>query len=121
MKLKPKMKSEVMAEAEFKTLNVCVFDSDNVRTFVAYQSDEHGRGRLALVNADGSVLAHGFPGIYQHPIFATFGTQIFVALTKFFDGEPCQTETVYRLEEGSRDLLLSIVAKDYDEDNQEER
>ena len=100
--MKPKLKSEAMAAAKFVTLSVCEFRDDDVRTLVAYQSDENGRGRLALVDYKGDVLAHGFTGVYQHPVFATFGTRTFVALTKFFDGEPCQTETVYRLEDGMR-------------------
>ena len=98
--MEPKSKSEALAEFEFRTLSVSEFRNGDVKTLVAYQSDKNGRGRLALVDTQGGVLAHSFPGVYQHPMFATFGTQTYVAYTKYFDGEPARSETVYRLEEG---------------------
>jgi len=85
----------------FSTRKVFTFRGDgDVLTLVAYQINGHGSQRLALVGERGETLAHGYSGVYQHPVFATFGTQKFLAFTPYFEGEIVEPAVVYRLEEG---------------------
>ena len=88
-------------ERIFETGKIYRFTDADSEILVAYQVDQRGCHRLALVDGDGNVVAPGCSSVYQHPTFATFGIYQFMAVTDFFDGEPVLPETVYRLEHGS--------------------
>lgn len=97
------MKAVIKAEIVrvFETGEIFRFtDGDNV-TLVAYQMDQRGSHRLAIVDNEGNVVAPGPSSIYDHPTFATFGVYQFMAVTKYFEGESVQAEAVYRLEYGA--------------------